>query len=563
MRPTVHALLLLGSIVPAQGTDDAPDGPPLNDTGGVLLPEQAAYDVTQYSLDVELFPDERRIEGICVVSATALAPLSVLVLDLDTALEVRGARADGMPPLEVERDGGRVRVVLGREVPPGEDFEVAVLYGGAPRVAPRPPWEGGFTWARTEAGEHWIATSCQMEGADLWWPCKDHPSDKADRVNLHVTVPDPLVVAANGRFIAKVDRGDGKTTYNWSVTTPIANYAVALNVAPYVELVETYRSPTGERWPFRFWVLPEHEEEGRAILPEFMEHMRFFEELLGPYPFRADKYGVAETPHLGMEHQTVIAYGNEFREFEWGFDWLHHHELAHEWFANLVTAPDWSDFWVHEGFAQYLQKLWVERTHGEEGYRKYLAQVRGRILNAKPVAPRGARSSAQMYFRDLSGPAGSRPSDGDIYFKGEWILHTLRWLIGDEAFFDGMRRICYPTPEHEQVTDGSHVHFTTTDDVQRVFEASAKTDLGWFFELYLRQPELPELVVEVVDGELHLRWKTPGGMPFPMPVEVRVGEEYRRVEMVGGKAAVELPDGAVDWAVDPRDRVLRPGNRLP
>jgi aminopeptidase N len=375
-------------------------------------------------------------------------------------------------------------------------------------------------------------------------------------MRISVTVPAPLVCASNGRLEGVDENADGTRTWRWHVTTPISNYTVALNIAPYVTIEREYTSVAGDTFPVTYWVLPEHRAQGEQLMEQILAHLRFFEARFGPYPFRADKYGVVETPHLGMEHQTIIAYGNEYRDNEWGFDWLHHHEFAHEWFANLVTAPDWNDFWIHEGFATYAQNLYVEELHGAAAYRKSMADIRPRILNRRAVAPREPRTSGEMYFLDLDVPPGQRQSDSDIYFKGAWILHTLRWLLGDEDFALFLHRAAYPDPALEATTDGSACRFATTDDLLAIAEDVSGRDLDWFFELYLRQPELPGLEVETADGALRLRWRTPTDLPFPMPVEVRVGEELVRVEMPGGEATVELPAGA-EVEVDPHDWLLR------
>jgi aminopeptidase N len=552
--------------------------PFVRDTGGLLSTEQAAFDVLHYDLALQVFPDQREIAAVLRVRFVAVAPLANLVLDLDPKLSVTGvanvgslanlayggsgasgADADGQD-LSFLHQRGQIRIQLAETLEPGQQAEVAVHYQGSPRVAPNPPWEGGFQWAHTPNGAHWIATSCQMEGADLWWPCKDHPSDKAESFDLHIRVPEPLICASNGKLL-RVEKHDDQTqTFHWRVSTPIANYAVALNIAPYQTVVADYQSVSGMAMPVTFWVLPEHLAQGQKIMPQFIEHLQYFENLLGPYPFRGDKYGIVETPHMGMEHQTIIAYGNQFRPFKWDFDWLHHHELAHEWFANLITAPDWNDFWIHEGFASYLQKLYVEDHLGYDAYREYLADVRGLILNAKAVAPRMPRSSAQMYFVSMDDPEGQRRSDSDIYYKGEWILHSLRWLVGKDAVLRSLRKMCYPDVAAEQSIDGSAAHFFTTDDYQALIEAESGMALDWFFELYLRQPVLPELVVEQTENLLKLHWKVPAGLVCEMPVEIVVGGMPQRVDMPGGTSEIKQNSG-LDLEIDPLDRVLRLHNQ--
>ena len=515
-----------------------------NTSGASLTPEASAYDVLHYNLALRVDPGEQSIAGTLTMRARLVRAAKRIHLDLDERLTVTAVRS-GSEELSFTHEGGAISIDLPGTSPvqvPGTAIEIAVDYEGQPREAPRPPWDGGFTWSETADGSPWIATSCQGEGADLWWPCKDHPSDEADSMDLFITVPEPLVVASNGRLVSVEPAGEGERTYHWHVSTPINNYGVALNIAPYATIEEDYESTSGDTFPVTYWVLPENLEKGKQIFPEFVAHLRFFEELFGPYPFRADKYGVAETPHLGMEHQTIIAYGNQYRGGPSGFDWLHHHELSHEWWANLVTAPDWNDMWIHEGFATYSQALYAERLHGPEGYRKEMEAKFARIRNRNPVAPRGTQTTAD--------------NDGDVYFKGSWTLHTLRWLIGNDALFESLRRMAYPDPLMERTTDGSACRFATTDDFKEIVEGITDRDLDWFFEVYLRQAELPKLVQEKKGGKLHLRWEVPGDLPFPMPVQVVIGEDSQRVEMPRGEAVVRVPTGATP-DVDPLGWILK------
>jgi len=549
-RPYPLALLALAAL--SCGSSDALA--PRLFSGGALSAEQAAYDVTSYKLELRVDPEERRIDGACSVRVEFLEELAALVLDLDPQLVVTRV-LEGAQEREFERQHGQLRVDLGDTRAVGAELVLRVEYGGGPRVAPRPPWEGGFQWEETPAGEPWIATSNQMDGADLWWPCKDHPSDKPDEMWLEIEVPEGLTCITNGRNTG-VETSAGWTRSSWHVSTPISNYCVALNIAPYVELTHDYQSVSGDALPITFWALPGSVEQARAILPEFAAHMRFFEERFGPYPFRADKYAVVETPHLGMEHQTAIAYGNDFAPNEWDYDWLHHHELSHEWFSNLVTAPDWNDFWIHEGFGTYTQNLWIEQTHGQEGLQRSMQAHLGRILNQRAVAPRESKHTGEMYFTSLEGRWGELQSDSDIYFKGAWFLHTLRWQIGDEAFFDALRRLCYPTPESERVTDGSHCHFATTDDFLALAEQASGMQLDALFELYLRQPELPVLEVEQDGSALSLRWSAPDGIDIDLAVPVEVAGEILRVEMAGGEGRVELPSAEALWELDPEQWLL-------
>ncbi|MBT8401385.1 MAG: M1 family metallopeptidase, partial [Rhodothermia bacterium] len=325
------------------------------------MPEQASYDVSFYDLDLEVSPSDSTIDGRVEVHARVGSPLEWLVLDLVPELEVRGTqirRQDGWEPATYSRLGGKIWIRLPRTFQPEETVVASVAYGGRPRVARNAPWDGGFSWDTTSTGAPWIATTCQGEGADLWWPVKDHVSDEPDSMSITVTVPDPLVVASNGRLRATRTSDTGKTTFEWFVSNPINTYAVALNIAAYRLIEGEIESIAGDTFPVQFFVLEEDYDRGAAFFPEILDHVRWFEGRFGPYPFRSDKYGVAQTPHLGMEHQSIIAYGadfnpNVFIQRDFGFDQLHHHELAHEWWGNLVTNADWKDAWLHEGIGTY------------------------------------------------------------------------------------------------------------------------------------------------------------------------------------------------------------------
>ena len=556
----VSSAALCFSVLTSTAAAQEDQARPAKASGGELSRAQEVFDVKHYRLELEIFPDEKRIAGALTMTAELVASTGAIMLDLDDALTVDGvwvsdpqARSTEVSKVSFSHRDGEIHIPLSRRST-GETFVVRVEYGGVPREAPRPPWDGGFTWSRTGDGSHWIATTCQGEGADVWWPCKDHPSDEPDSMDIVVTVPAPLVVASNGRLLEVREAPGERLTHHWHVSTPINNYGVALNIAPYEVITTQYQGVEGEPFEFTYWVLPENRAKGEKLFDEFQRQMTFFEDVCGPYPFRADKYGVAETPHLGMEHQSIIAYGNGYRGdivTGYDYDWLHHHELSHEWWANLVTARDWKDFWIHEGIGTYLQAVYLERRFGPEAYTKKMATDLKRIKNKGSVAPRGARTTKDMYF------ASKRPDapDIDVYMKGSWICHSLRWLVGDEVFFKILRRWAYPDPNLESSRDGSACRFASTEELLAIAEELADMDLDWFFELYLRQPELPELEVSIAGSECALSWKTPGGMAFPMPVEVLVGGELQRVAMEGGKGVLTIPRGALP-KFDPNARVL-------
>jgi aminopeptidase N len=509
-----------------------------NESGGKLYPEIAAYDVKFYEINLEIFPDEKSIKGYVTVDVEIVNYIENLILNLDSAYTIDSILWDKSDKLSYQFDERKISIKIPEKIKTGDRFSVSIYYGGKPRVAKRPPWDDGFTWAKTADGKPWIGVTCQGGGADIWFPCKDHPSDEPDSASLIFTVPDNLICASNGKLREIIDNKNGTKTFKWFVSNPINNYGISLNIAPYDTIHYKYESITGEIIPVTIWVLPESMEKAKAHTPQFIEHLKFFEEICGPYPFRTEKYGVAETPYLGMEHQTIIAYGYGYKNNTFGFDWLHHHELAHEWWGNLVTAKDWSDFWIHEALGGYMQSLYAERLHGFKSYQMHLAGMKG-WDNKQPVAPRDELSADQAYVRDM-------------YAKGAWIIHTLRYYLGDETFFKVLRRWAYPDPEMEKATDGSQCRLATTDEFLEIAEKVSGKKLDWYFEAYFRQASLPKLITEKNGNKFLLKWEVENNIDFILPIEVSVNGIIQKVDMKKGSAEIEVTEDA-KIIVDPKN----------
>ena len=522
------------------------------DSGGTLIPQQSAFQVYYYDLNFTIHPPDSSIAGNTATYAQIVHPTDQLVLDFDTtfAIESLHLKTNGQfnEKAEFQNRQGQLWIDAGKTLQPDDLIELRINYEGRPRIAENPPWDGGFVWDYSSEGDPWIGVACQMNGANIWWPGKDHPSDRADSVSISVTVPDDLVAASNGRSEGMRENDDGTATYDWFVSTPINNYGVTINIAPYTKLERKYESVTGEIIPIYFWALPENADNARGLMPQIMDQMRHFEEILGPYPFRADKYGVAEAPYFGMEHQTLIAYGAGYRDdttFDTGsgFDDLHHHELAHEWWANLVTNADWKDFWIHEGFGTYMSPLYAEHLHGKEQYHHFMDSFRDQIVNLQPVAGRTSKSTSEMYI------------GRDIYYKGAWMLHTLRYLVGEEKMMQSLRRMAYPDEAMEEVTDGSHTRYASSNDYINLIEKLTGEDYSWFFDIYLYSADLPELVKEERDGQLFLNWDTPDDLPFEIPVELVIdGQPDTRTI---GREPVDVADSGAEVIIDPDNWILR------
>ena len=519
-------------------------------SGAPMTAEQQAVAFESAELSFKVFPDTHRLDGDATLRFRATAPVERLVVDLDGNYDIKSVSVDGtaLPDAAYDNPDGRLTVRLPQPLAIGDQADLRVVYTGKPHVADRAPWDGGFVWATAPTGEPWIATAVQGEGCDLFWPCIDHPMGEPEVVTQHITVPDPLVAAGNGVAMG-MDQHDGWRTWHWRTENP-NTYAIALNIGPYELLQGEYESRFGNTIPLRFWHLRGNGDKAARLFEEFPLMLDFFESSIGPYPFAGEKMGVVETPHLGMEHQTINAYGNDYKQSEYGFDWLLQHEFAHEWFGNQLTNVNWDDMWLHEGFGSYMQPLYGQYLRGDAAYYAQLHGQRTSLANKYPVVSGKPMLEEAVYDKE-HGPGN------DIYAKGSVMLHSLRELIGDEAFFAATRRLVYGT---DQPRPGNFAprYASTGDFIDIVNDVTGK-DYRWFFDVYLYSAGLPELVASRDAEGLALRWKTAGDKPFPMPVDVRVGGvdgDVVTVAMTGGTGHVDLPDDAV-YTLDPHSRVLR------
>ncbi|MEO1043389.1 MAG: M1 family metallopeptidase [Pseudomonadota bacterium] len=517
--------------------------PETRQSGGERTNLQDAYDVLHYELELAVDPVLERIDGSISIRFKALAALDTVELDLDPRFDL-GAALHQARDIKAERDEDKVRLALGRSLKKGEVTTVTLAYGGVPYVAENPPWDGGFVWARTDSGAPWIATAVQGRGCDLWWPCKDYYGDKPDQgIDLIVTVPEPLVVAMNGVLVETI-AGEGTTTYHWRSPSPHTGYAVALNVGPFAVIKDRFQSRDGTSLPIEFYALPENAENAQLLIEsDAKPHLQFFEDLVGPYPWREEKVGFVETPHLGMEHQTINAYGQGYEPNVYGFDWLLHHELSHEWFGNAMTHARPEDIWLHEGYALYMQPLYTKETRGVSAFHQHMEETYQLIENQDPVVVPGAPH------------IDAAISNSDVYYKGAWTLHTLRWLVGDDVFWRATKRLVYGTAEPWNGF-GPWPIYRSTGDFIAILSEEAGRDLSGIVGAYLYRAELPSLVVERGEGRLKLSWQNTGSYEFDLPVPVARNGELVIVSMDGGEGRLALEPGA-KVVIDPEDQILR------
>ena len=539
---------MLSTPASAQETTPARDSTPFTLSSGTpRTPEQLALRFDKADLSFKLLPETQSIEGIAVLDFTATAPAAAIVVELDTLFAISSIAVDGQTVAGWSNPEGRLTIPLPQPLAAGQTASVRIAYAGRPHQAQRAPWDGGFVWAKTPDGQPWIASAVQGEGCDLIWPCVDHPQGEPDRVDLHITIPSNLSAPANGRFLGKADNGDGTTTWNWTARQP-DTYAISLNVGPFVEMAADYPSRFDNLIPLRFWhLISDDPAKAAALFAEFPKQLDFYEATVGPFPFGDEKMGVVETPHLGMEHQTINAYGNGYKLDGKGYDWLLQHELAHEWFGNQLTNADWDDMWLHEGFGTYMQPLYARWLNGERAMQSELQTMRLTLSNRFPVVS-GKPQDAGAVYNAETGPGL------DLYYKGALIAHTLRLYIGDDAFYESLRRLVYGRPDPKP--GNFQPRYATTPEYISIVNEVTGRDLGWFFDAYLYQAALPDLVM-TRDGErVTLEWKTGNGRPFPLPVEVEVDGQSRPLPMTNGRATFTAPANA-HILLDPGSKVLR------
>ena len=517
-------------------------------TGGQMPAEEAALTIEHVDLKVKVLPDRKAIEGDATLTLRAKTALAHIVLDLDRDLPISSLTVDGkaLPASAWTNPEGRLTITPPRPIAAGAKTVVQIRYGGVPHVAEKAPWDGGFVWKTAPTGEPWIATAVEGDGCDLFWPCIDFPTGEPLLVDFYVTVPAPLSAPAGGVLIDVVEK-DGWRTFHWRQKQP-DTYAIALNIGPYEKISDTYKSRFGDSFPIEYWHLKSDDPaKVKALFAEFPQTLDFFEQMIGPYPFRSEKLGVVETPHLGMEHQTMNAYGNAYKKDVYGYDWLFQHELSHEWFGNQVTNVDWDDMWIHEGLGSYMQPLYSQWLHGDMEYMTRLNAQRVQTVNKFPIVADRVMSEDDVY-KPVGGPAN------DIYAKGSNIMHTLRATIGDEAFFTAIRTLVYGRPDPKP--GNFQPRYATTKDFIRIVNAVTGKDYQWFFDAYFYQAKLPDLLQTRDGDDLVLSWKTPSGKAFPMPVEVKVGDEIVTAPMTDGTARIKVGD-TVPVIVDPASKILR------
>ncbi|WP_027075685.1 M1 family metallopeptidase [Maribacter antarcticus] len=494
-------LLFLSSSINAQLQQEKRAFTEQDTLRGSITPERAWWDLNYYHLDIEIQPDEKYIAGKNTIRYRVLESQQVLQVDLQPPLKIEKVTQDGLP-LSVKSNGNAHFVTLIKQQKAGDFNEVVVHYSGNPKEAIRAPWDGGFSWKRDDNGKHFVATSCQGLGASVWWPNKDHMYDEVDSMLISVKVPRGLTNVANGR-LRKLDTVTN--TSHWFVSNPINNYGVNVNIADYVHFGEKYNGEKGIL-DMDYWVLRDDLEKAKEHFKDAPKMMAAFEHWFGPYPFYEDSFKLVQVPYLGMEHQSSITYGNQWKKgylgkdlsgTGWGlkFDFLLIHESGHEWFANNITYTDIADMWVHEGFTSYSENLFLDYHYGKEASEAYVQGLRQNIKNDRPVIG--------TYNVNSEG-------SGDMYYKGSNLLHTIRQLVNDDEKWRQVLRGLNKDFYHQTVT---------TAQIENYIAKKTNLKLDKFFDQYLRTTMIPILEYTIDGKKLKYRYtNVVDGLHMPIRV---------------------------------------------
>ena len=481
---------------------------------GSITPERAWWDLTYYHLDITVNPVDSTIYGSNTVTYKVIKPFGLMQIDLQEPLNVMKV-VQNNSVLKFKREGNVYWIELAEKQEQGKIYSVVLTYGGKPKVSTRPPWSGGITWKKDKNGLPFVASSCQGDGASLWWPCKDHMYDEPDSMLISVNVPGNLMDVSNGRLRSVIKQKNKTKTYNWFVKNPINNYGVNINIADFAHFSEIYN---GEKGPLDcdYYVLKEDLEKARLQFKQAPMMIAAFEHWFGPYPFYEDGYKLVEAPYLGMEHQSSVTYGNGFNNgyrgvdlsnSGWGlkFDFIIIHESAHEWFANSITYEDIADMWVHESFANYAESLYVEYYFGKEAGSEYVLGTRANIQNDKPVIG--------IYNVNHEG-------SGDMYYKGGNMLHTIRQIVNDDKKWRNILRGLNKDFYH-QVVKGSQIE-------NYIIEKTG-INLKPVFDQYLRDIRIPVFEYSLKGNNLSFRWNNciPG---FTMPLKIYISGKEQVVK---------------------------------
>ena len=468
--------------------------------GGLRI-ERTCYDVKRYDLNITINPDQKNIKGFNEVTFEVLTPTQKIQMDLFENMKVDSIVWNANK-LKYTRDNDAVFIDFTEKLVSKSNHKLKFYYSGNPIIARNAPWDGGFVFSKDNAGKDFIAVAVQGTGASLWYPVKDSQSDEPDNgASIKVAVPNGLMNVSNGRFLGSQDLKNGYTRWDWEVKNPINNYTITVNIADYVHIQD--KMPDLD---LDYYVLRENEAKAREHFMEVKPMMECFQSKFGRYPFWEDGYKLVETPYLGMEHQSAVAYGNKYKKGYMGFDlsgtgvgmffdYITIHETGHEWFGNSITSSDIADMWIHEGFTTYSETVFVECIKGYDIAMKYVNGQAKNVKNDKPII----------------GQYGvNNEGSGDMYFKGSLLLNTLRHIIGDD---EKWWQLLY------NYSETFKKQIITSDTVIDYFNKASGMNLTPVFRQYLYTNQVPTFVYNVKGDYLYYSWDN-ANEDFNMPIDI-------------------------------------------
>jgi aminopeptidase N len=448
---------------------------------------RAGYDVTFYNLDIAFDARGKSLSGWVEIRGTALRDMDSLQIDLHSNLKLDELRFQNREGTQIDfsRKYRAVVFAVPQRIRTGEKFSFHVKYHGKPVIADNPPWKGGTVWKRDKNKNAWLGVACETEGASVWFPCKDLTNDEPDSALMRYSIPDNGLTAVGNGKLEQVEAIGGNRSFTWRVHYPINLYNLTYYVGDFVKIEDRYVGVDGKELLLTHYVLRENEVKAREHFKKVKENIRVYEEVWGPYAFYRDGFKLVESPYAGMEHQSAIAYGNKYKLDLYGVeDYIILHESGHEWFGNAISAADLADVWLQEGITTYGESVYLERQYGQSIALRHLLMYRMMIKNKHPlVGPVGLR-----YF-DFK--------DGDVYVKGAWVLHTLRYQLQNDSLFFNILRTFYQE-NSLKVTDSKQL-------VKTVNRLSGE-NYDWFFEQYLYRNTVPLLEYQIENNTLYYRW---------------------------------------------------------
>lgn len=433
---------------------------------GSITPFRRNNDVTFYHINLDVDIALKSLQGNVEIRFKALADLDTIQIDLYPNMIIDSILRNTQC-LYFRRKYNAVFVGMPQTIRKGSNTGITVYYHGKPNVARRPPWEGGFVWGKDKNKKPWIGVACEEIGASIWWPVKDHIYDEPDSVKMTVTIPKGLFCVSNGTLKSQVVHGE-RVTFNWETPYPVNSYDITINIGDYRHFSIPY--PKNPLLKLDFYVLPYDLDKAKLLFQKSVSVIEVYESYFGEYPWIKDDYKLVESPFAGMEHQTAIAFGKNFKD-NYQNNYIIIHETAHEWWGNSVTAPDYAEVWLQEGFATYCEALYAEKTKGHEAYFSLLKLYAYFIRNKQPVV--GPHDVNYWNYKD-----------GDVYMKGALILFSLRNAIDDDPVFFDILKTFYQ--EHKYGT--AH----TSEFISLVNEKTGQ-DYATFFQQYLYRRESPNL----------------------------------------------------------------------